>query len=888
MRRIIVLIVLGLGFAHTAQAVVLAPFFNFTIVQQTTSGDATFDYQFRGSNSYSAFNQDFSIATVAGQGTHTVFAMTSPGNLFSLDTVSTGYQLQSVDCTSSNAAITTQLVGQRLEIYAQPYSSLTCTLTSAPASTKTPVLIVPGVLGSDIIDGGNKLWVDLPRMLGDVGDQFMDPLGFNNDLAPTNLLLVGDIVRKPVQIFDYSEGLINELKQGGYVEGQDLFTFPYDWRYGVSGKDGQGNLVNERALEAKIAEIKQATGSSIVDVVAHSTGGLLVKSYVMHKPAAHGLGKVVFVGVPNTGAPKAIKVLLTGDNFGVPWLSESEMKKISQNLPVVYDLAPSRTYVAQKGSFLKTIEQKFLAPDVVRDLSYDEAWSLLVGERGMNATALLGAEALHTATFDNFDMRTAGVDMYNIVGCKAGTIGQIVERYSKSVGGEVQIGYDVPIRVAGDGTVPLESATNVPVDANKKYYALKGEHGKMLSEGGIRQQISTILAGEISIAGGMTQDISACKLNGRAHAVFSPVDIEVVDGQGNRLGVLPDGSLENNIPNADFAVFGEHKFVYLPEDEGQVYDIRLRGTDVGTFSYKATEIVNDAPVQTTVFADLPVTPALGVVVDMHGTVLDVDANGDGTVEQRVLPSAVLHAEEQVDVTAPQTTIGLQGIEGDAGYFRSTVEVHLRAEDAESGVTSLWYSLDGADFVPYTQPVGVSAEGEHVVQFYAVDRNANHELVQTKTFSIDITPPELRMWFSVEDKDFVFTCAGEEAGCEVVQRREVMRLQDKAGNVTKVQFEEEDRRRSQKAEIESVWYNGVKSTVREAAFSAHWELRAGTLVRLLERVKSKSNFSVVAEFAKGTTEIVSKKSRETPVVVRYSGLQQLELETNKGDFAWSFR
>src|SRR3989338_4805003 len=175
---------------------------------------------------------------------------------------------------------------------------------------KTPVLIVPGLVGTNILRGNEKLWLDLDRNLIDIGDEFMDSLQFGNDLKPLDEnLTTGDIIRKPSILFDYSESLINEFKNQGYIENEDLFTFPYDWRYGVSGKyaDGKNNV---DLLKQKIQDILTKTGSSKVDMVAHSLGGLIVKKYVINHPADHHVGKAIFVGVPNTGAPKSVKVLL--------------------------------------------------------------------------------------------------------------------------------------------------------------------------------------------------------------------------------------------------------------------------------------------------------------------------------------------------------------------------------------------------------------------------------------------------------------------------------------------------------------------------------------------------------------------------------------------------
>lgn len=540
---------------------------------------------------------------------------------------------------------------------------------------KTPVLIVPGILGTDINKGSEKLWLDLGHNFTDVGDQFMDPLQLNADLTPSDTSLsLGDVIRvatmTPATLvnYDYTDGLIKEFKNQGYVEGTDLFTFPYDWRYGVSGVFSNGQT-NVDLLRQKIADIMAQTGSSKVDIVAHSTGGLLVKKDVADHPSDHHIGKAVFVGVPNTGAPKATKVLLSGDGFGIPWLADSEMQKIAKNLPVAYDLLPSLQYVATKGSYVKIVDQGLLGSSS-RDLDFGQTTDFLLADHQLNALSSNGSQALHTASFDNFDMRTAGVDLYSINGCKSGTIGNVIERRQKDIFGNLLVSYDQPQVTPGDGTVPLESATNLPIDASHVYYAIRADHGKMPSQNGIRQEIVNLLSGsQLSVGSGlMTQDVSRCKLNGKAISIYSPVAIQVTDALGNRAGVAADGSVENSIPGANFEIMGEHKFVYLPDDEGQMYTIALKGSGEGTFTLQNQNIANDQVTQTEVFADLSVTMALLGQVQMSSasTTLSLDDNGDGVVDQVVQPTAVVYP----DTTPPEAIIQFDPVLKDLRFTAS--------------------------------------------------------------------------------------------------------------------------------------------------------------------------------------------------------------------------
>lgn len=896
---LLILLVFSLGFINAAQAVILIPYFNITIVKHAVGGDAAFHFNLVASYPYNSYSQGFQIQTQQGAGSFFIGATSGSGTVFTLtESPLPGWRNTHAACTSGSPGVSASPVEGGVRIVAQPFSSITCTFTNEPVAQKMPVLIVPGVLGTDMVKGSDKLWLNLGKMSSDVGDDFMDPLVFSDNLQPIDLSVYGTGMLRRQSFgpfsYDYGAGLIQEFISQGYVENQDLFTFPYDWRYGVSGKDGTGVVVNEEALKQKVQAIRTQTRADKVDVVAHSTGGLLVKKYVQDYSTSHHIGKAVFVGVPNTGAPKAVKVLLSGDNFGVPWLADEEMQKIGQNLPVLYDLAPSRTYVDRKGSFLRTIDQKFLARDVVTDLAYDPAWDLMVHSRGANQTGLSNAEAVHTSSFDDFDMRTAGVDVYNVVGCKTGTLGQVVERRKPSVFGDPNISYDVPEETPGDGTVPLESATNLPVDAGHKYYGLKVEHGKMMSQDGVRQQIVNIVAGNSLAAPHMTQDIGQCKLKGKAHAIFSPVDIEVLDQLGNRLGLAADGSVQNNIPGADFSKFGDHKFVYLPDDEGQTYNIRLKGTGDGTFTYKVQNVEDNVVTQTEVFPDVPVTTNLlgGVTSAGDQTILMLDTNGDGITDETVLPAATLNQSQSKDLMSPVTTLTPTGTGEVPGYYRSDVNIDLAAIDyaqdgaVPAGVFETKFRVDSGQWIVNSGSVQINTEGEHTIQFYSTDKAGNVEPMQNIHFTIDKTAPEATLRFNPQTKDLdVIPVDAVDSTPTVVQNGVLVTLSDKAGNTTVLTFEERDRRASLSAQLSGLSYNGVAQNISRDLFRFAWTLdRQRELQTLEQQVVSKNSFTIFAHYSGVGTTLVGRDSTG-PFVRRLSGLRLLEVQTNKADFSW---
>ncbi len=786
---------------------------------------------------------------------------------------------------------------------------------------KTQVLFVPGLLGTEINKENDRLWLDLQRSVLDIGDEFMDDLQFKVDVSPINSgLNKTDVIKKEtanlllgkVTVFDYSESLVKEFDDQGYTENQDFFTFPYDWRYGASGLIYQqgATTTNSELLKKKIDDILDQTKSEKVDVIVHSTGGLLIKKYVMDHPLDNHVGKAVMVGVPNLGAPKAAQVLVEGDDFGVMGLDIKEMKKISQNIPVTYELAPNQTYANVNGSFYRVITDKWLNQPTFKDLSYTETWERLTQNFGANSKALTNSQNLQTPEFATFDMRTAGVDVYNIVGCKSGTIGKVKERDSINFNGNKYISFDQPDEIAGDGTVPFESADSIVADEYHRFYATKADHGKMPSLDGIRQQIVNIITGSNLTTGSsiitrqkLLENPKKCEIYGKHIKILSPLNIEVTDQNGKRLGFAEDGSLQKDIPGADFNVFGDHKFVFLPEGEGETYQINLKGTGQGNFTLGISNVDGGQVLGSINFVNLPVSSTTIGTLDLYAEqpTLNLDTDGNGTIDQTILPSSILDANESQDLIPPVSSSTLSGLMGKEGFFRSNVSLTLSAEDMvvpgheneTSGVLSIQYSLDGQGYQIYSTatPINITQEGTHEISFFVTDKAGNSEQPKTISFVIDKTAPEINFQFNLNSKDLEFTAidalAATSSTVSILDNGDVITVKDSAGNQTILTLKDKNRKKALKAEIKSLSYNGQAADISKTALKFNWELdKTGGLKHLEQLVKSKKDFKIEAEYEKGITKLEGK-DQSGKIKQILNDLVLLKVFTNKGDFDWGY-
>ncbi|MCS6874505.1 MAG: hypothetical protein N2Z23_03720 [Pyrinomonadaceae bacterium] len=207
---------------------------------------------------------------------------------------------------------------------------------------KLPLIIVPGVLGTELINKqtGEKVWFSRSISKNDTL-----ALPINPDLSKnTDNLIASDILKKTKvfrllpEIGIYEE-LINAIeKYGGYKIGSwenpsehdvsdTFYIFAYDWR--------QDNVQNARLLIRKIEFLKQKLGKENLkfNVLAHSMGGLIVRYAVMYGDkdlpdrkellnpdwsGAKHFNKVFLFGTPNKGSMSAFIGLLEGYSVETP------------------------------------------------------------------------------------------------------------------------------------------------------------------------------------------------------------------------------------------------------------------------------------------------------------------------------------------------------------------------------------------------------------------------------------------------------------------------------------------------------------------------------------------------------------------------------------------
>ncbi|HEX3558757.1 MAG TPA: hypothetical protein VHU19_06120 [Pyrinomonadaceae bacterium] len=201
---------------------------------------------------------------------------------------------------------------------------------------KRPVIVIPGILGSRIVNRktGEVVWPSAFRSkVDDLPLPVTHDLEANrDDLVAARIVETAKLAKLAPEVYVYHYLLRALEDYGGYREGdldnppeggdQDTFyVFAYDWR--------RDNVESARLLVRRLQALKLRLGRPNLrfNVVAHSMGGLVARYAAMYgdrdlppegiepKPDWQGaslVNKIFMFGTPNEGSAEAFATLLEG------------------------------------------------------------------------------------------------------------------------------------------------------------------------------------------------------------------------------------------------------------------------------------------------------------------------------------------------------------------------------------------------------------------------------------------------------------------------------------------------------------------------------------------------------------------------------------------------
>ena len=598
-------------------------------------------------------------------------------------------------------------------------------LCATPGACASNVLFLPGIEASRLYrpdgqGGETKLWEP-------GGDTLAGELAHDTSGASINT----DIYVKKNGVIDNAYVPIKGNIYKSFIEQMnDLVTadtinaweaIPYDWRLTPDQILESGALVAPNKISYLAAtsspyiiqELKHLAATSKthkVTIIAHSNGGLMTKrlTELLGSDASVLIDKIVFVAVPQTGAPQAIGALLHGYDQGLPTsfisygLSDSAARTLAKNMPMTYNMLPSAGYFAQVNAPVVTFaDQPLLAPFRVRygdtiQLSgslhtfLTDSWRLASSTtEGLNYPSvgndalLTRAETLHTTDVDNW-APPSGVTLYEVAGWGENTLARIDYYQGVSVHCDtfvsffsgctktLKIEYRPRIVLDGDGTVPTPSALWTPgakrywVDL-QTYNGFFGttKHASILEVPQLRTFLQSIITNNASTS--LPQYIStSTPINPNPgtelrFTLHSPLALNLYDDAGRHTGVsTTTGELEENIPESRYMRFGEVQLISVPTSQNTT--LVMNGYAEGSFTLDAEEVSGESIIASTTFAGIPSganttatmeVPSGGLV---NAGALIVDENSDGHAEIVLTPKLGDVVVPHLDTTPPEIQV----------------------------------------------------------------------------------------------------------------------------------------------------------------------------------------------------------------------------------------
>lgn len=629
-----------------------------------------------------------------------------------------------------------------------------------PPANREPIIIVPGLGGTNIVNDQGVLWLNLEKMCQDSKDHwwrpnsdFLDvtqldetgakPLNSSDphytSVSASNVITnvtgicdLGTLGKYPINPpLDVYQGLVDYLLKQGYTLGRDLFLFGYDWRRDITETSSQLN-----------AFIDAHRSNGKVNIIAHSMGGLVSRNYILDQNSAAKVDNLFILGTPFLGTTQVFTPFYFGDDMGINdkvhdmglpsfmWLiNDQKVKQVIRNWPGEYEILPGqRFYTLYPDGYIQ--EDRDIDGDgkSLGKLNYDQTNNML--SRLLNSKLVTKGNEFHTQAFDGFVTNTYGVHVYLIVGVGYGTKERIRFWQDQSWGGLVTNKHASWWYSNGDGTVlqrssDLHDASNDFRGTAQVYY-LNTEHGVLPLNTNAQQQIMRIISGVTTPINDQISTVpDKWPMTGKWVEVNSPVDLHIYDAVGNHLGPTPQGTIEYGIPNAQYDVIGHDKSTFV--SDGIKYTVVLTATGSGDFDLRLRN-VQGSILTTALYKDIPVrlNSTAKVQLDFNTSLLmAIDQDGDGIFETTRPPTAVLDQKDSLDVIPPTSTITLDR----ANQPKGSVAVTISAADqvGGSGVWRIEYSLDGGNtFHVYTSSFVVNTDTVSVVYTKATDKAGNEQ------------------------------------------------------------------------------------------------------------------------------------------------------------------
>lgn len=178
------------------------------------------------------------------------------------------------------------------------------------AAAPARMVFVPGIMGSKLVDGrdGKILWGDrrIAEWIANPGE-WMNRMRQGNGIDNGGGIIAPELTRidlpgHRLDIDPYGSAIARFQRELGPA---NVLIFPYDWRLtNIVSAQRLKSFVESRWVDA--ANNPARRGS----IITHSMGGLVARWYIEQLGGHRFVSRVVTVGTPHHGSPKALEILM--------------------------------------------------------------------------------------------------------------------------------------------------------------------------------------------------------------------------------------------------------------------------------------------------------------------------------------------------------------------------------------------------------------------------------------------------------------------------------------------------------------------------------------------------------------------------------------------------
>ena len=593
-------------------------------------------------------------------------------------------------------------------------------------SCASNVMFLPGIMSSRLYANGEQLW---EAGEDEVDDLYLDSNGktINQNVYTKDVIDTFDAVLN-VDIYDSFIDSMEDLVVAGEIN--NFAAVPYDWRLSLpdilnSGKeDVDGRIFFNQAtstpyIEQTLRELAMDSKSGKVTIVTHSNGGLLAKALIneLGPEASNLIDKLIMVGVPQLGTPKAVGSLLNGYTAGISFqVSNEKARDFSINAPMIYQLLPQSDYYQNAGVSISTPLVRFESGSMTDGLvniygntidNHNEFKNFVLGADGRsvpdyndlsnaaigNASLFGNSENLLSQIGSNWSP-PEGVEVHQIAGVGEQTVAGLTYKTIKKCEINIlvkclktrdEIAVVPEFTTDGDGTVVEPSAllmSDGDESVSRWWVNLKDFNDKKLLDAApFRSKHARILSvpEDINFVSDLVLDgdITASEYDyisedrpdlenqlKMSFVLHSPLNISLLDAEGN--------VVDKNNPDSLFASFeryGETQIIHVFDDKP--FTINLDGYETGSFTLEVKSYDEGEVIEQTVFSAVPNSIDTTAVMEFSGasfseaSPLKVDYDNDGEVDVELEPVD----KEEVTVPPPTTSELIQ-------YFKNYVNENI--------------------------------------------------------------------------------------------------------------------------------------------------------------------------------------------------------------------